>query len=330
MEPYIHFPLCRPLGKIFTILHQVDTADTLKLLSDPTRLRLLGLLAKEELSVAELQDVLDMGQSRISSHLGLLRQGELVIDRKDGKKSYYVLNRSMPAETRKLLRVVCESFELQEQAKADLQNLDRILQQRRKLSEEFFNAVAGNIAKYKCPGRSWEAIGHFLLRLTPQIIIADLGAGEGFLSQLLARRARKVYCIDNSRRMVEVGADLANKNGFSNLVYKLGDIEKVPLGDEEVDLALLSQALHHANHPLTAIAEAFRILKPGGCIVVLDLLEHQFEKAREMYADRWLGFSQNQIYSWLKDAGFEQVEVSVVAKESSEPFFETLLACGSK
>ena len=308
----------------------MDTADTLKLLSDPTRLRLLGLLEKEELSVAELQDILGMGQSRISSHLGLLRQGELVIDRKDGKKSFYVLNRSMPGERRKLLRVVCESFALQDQAKTDLQNLERILEKRRKLSEAFFNSVAGNIDKYKCPGRSWEAIGHFLLKITPPITIADLGAGEGFLSQLLARRAEKVYCIDNSRRMVEVGAALAEKNGFTNLFYKLGDIEKVPLADEEVDLALLSQALHHASHPLTALTEAFRILKQGGRLIVLDLLEHQFEKAREMYADRWLGFSQNQMYSWLKDAGFEQVEVSVVAKETTEPFFETLLASGIK
>jgi ubiquinone/menaquinone biosynthesis C-methylase UbiE/DNA-binding HxlR family transcriptional regulator len=308
----------------------VDTADTLKLLSDSTRLRLLRLLVEEELSVAELQEILNMGQSRISTHLGLLKQGELVEDRREGKRSYYHISRSLAKETQELLQVVCDSFDKQGQGKSDIQSLNRILDQRRELSEKFFNTVAENLGKYPCPGRTWEAIGHFLLKLTPAIVIADLGAGEGIISQLLARRAEKVYCIDSSKRMVEVGTDLAMKNGFTNLKYKLGDIENVPLRNEEVDLSLLSQALHHARQPDQAIREAHRILKPGGQIIILDLLEHQFEKARELYNDQWLGFSQNQIYRWLKDAGFDQVEVSIVAKAAEEPHFQTILASAVK
>lgn len=308
----------------------MDTLDTLKLLSDSTRLRLIILLQIEELSVAELQDILNMGQSRISTHLGLLRQGDLVIDRKDGKKSFYQINRTMPAKLGQLVQLVSDSYKEQPQATEDVTNLKRILSQRRKLSEQFFNSVAGGLSKNHCPGRSWEAIGHFLLKLTPRIVIADLGAGEGHISQLLARKAEQVYCIDNSKRMVEVGTELAKKNGFENLEYRHGDIETIPLDNEQVDLALLSQALHHAEHPPQAIAEAHRILKPGGQIIILDLLEHQFEKAHELYADRWLGFSENQVYQWLKDAGFEQVEVSVVAKEEQDPHFQTMLASGTK
>lgn len=308
----------------------MDTADTLKLLSDSTRLRLVRLLTEEELSVAELQDILNMGQSRISSHLGLLRQGELVEDRRDGKKSFYQISHSLSRETKKLLQVVCNSFDKQEKAISDSQSLDRILDQRRKLSEKFFNSVAENLGKYPCPGRSWEAIGHFLLKLTPAIKIADLGAGEGIISQLLARRADSVHCIDNSKRMVEVGTELAKKSGFNNLHYTYGDIEDIPLGDGEVDLSLLCQALHHARQPLQALKEAHRILKPGGQVIIIDLLEHQFEEARELYNDQWLGFSQNKLYHWLKEVGFEQVDVSVVAKETSEPYFETLLASGTK
>lgn len=308
----------------------MDTVDTLKLLSDPTRLRLIRLLVNEELSVAELQEVLNMGQSRISSHLGILRQGNLVEDRRDGKKSYYHLNRFLDSETKALVKVVCVSFDKQEQAQRDTENLRRILDQRQELSEKFFNSVAENLGKYHCPGRSWEALGHFLLKLTPSITIADLGAGEGIISQLLARHAQMVYCIDNSKKMVEVGSTLAKKNGFTNLCYKLGEIEHLPLEDGSFDLALLSQALHHARVPVEALQEAYRILKPGGQIIVLDLLEHQFEKARELYADRWLGFSKNQLYRWLKEVGFEQVEVSMVAKESEEPFFETVLASARK
>jgi ubiquinone/menaquinone biosynthesis C-methylase UbiE/DNA-binding HxlR family transcriptional regulator len=308
----------------------VDTADTLKLLSDSTRLRLLRLLVEEELSVAELQEILDMGQSRISSHLGLLKQGELVEDRREGKKSFYHINRSLDPEIQTLLKVVCDAIDKEGNQEPDAHNLKRIIDQRRELSEKFFNSVAENLGKYHCPGRSWEAIGHFLLKLTPSIVIADLGAGEGIISQLLARRAETVYCIDNSKRMVEVGTELAAKNGFNNLIYKYGDIEKVPLDNNQVDLALLSQALHHARQPLQALEEAHRILKPGGQIIVLDLLEHQFEKARELYNDQWLGFSQNQLYRWMKEVGFEQVDVSIVAKEKEEPFFETLLASAVK
>jgi len=190
--------------------------------------------------------------------------------------------------------------------------------------------VAGRLGKHYCPGRSWEAIGHFLLHLTPKIRIADLGAGEGLVSQLLANRAESVVCVDNSPKMVEFGRELARKNGFTNLSYQLGDIEDVPLEDNSVDLALLSQALHHAQHPQTAVAEAYRILQPGGQLIIIDLLEHQFEKARELYADTWLGFSQNVLYQFLKSSGFRQVNVDVVAREEQEPNFETVLASGVK
>ena len=148
------------------------------------------------------------------------------------------------------------------------------------------------------------------------------------ISQLLARRVAKVWCIDNSPRMVEVGTELAAKNGLANLTYKLGDIETVPLPDRSVDLAILSQALHHAQHPDVAIQEAYRILKPGGQLLLLDLKAHTFEKAREIYADVWLGFSENSLHGFIRSAGFDQVEVTTVSREEQAPFFETLLASG--
>lgn len=307
-----------------------DSWETLKLLADSTRVRILSLLAQEELSVAELQEVLDMGQSRISSHLGLLRQGELVHDRREGKKTFYALNAGADAEAVSLLRAACNSVEKTEQIASDRANLKRILEKRKQKSEQYFNSVAGRLGKNYCPGRSWEAIGHFLLHLTPKIKIADLGAGEGLISQLLANRAEQVICVDNSPKMVEFGSELAEKNGFGNLSYKLGDIEEVPLKDDSVDLALLSQALHHAQHPQKAVEEAYRILKPGGQLIIIDLLEHQFEKARELYADVWLGFSENTLYQYLKSAGFRQAKVDVVAREEQEPHFETVLASGVK
>jgi ArsR family transcriptional regulator len=304
--------------------------DILKILSDPTRLRLLALLSREELSVAELQEILGMGQSRISSQLALLRTVNLVQDRREGKKAFYSFRADLPPKTSGLVRAAIESVSELPVIGEDRENLDRILQKRRRTQEQYFNQLAGRLGKNYCPGRSWEAIGHLALRLTPSIDIADLGAGEGLISQLLAQRARRVWCIDNSQRMVEVGSELAQRNGLANLTYKLGDIESVPLEPASVDLAILSQALHHAQKPQLAVEEAFRILRPGGQLIVLDLNEHSFEKARELYADVWLGFSESALHGFLKKAGFVKVEVASVAKEAAEPQFETLLASGVK
>ncbi len=302
--------------------------DTLKTLSDPTRLRLLALVSREELSVAELQEILGMGQSRISSQLAQLRQANLVSDRREGKKAFYSLRSDLDPRTADLLRSALAAMHDNPSLGEDRENLNRILRKRRETQEQYFNLIAGRLGKNYCPGRSWEAIGHLALRLTPQIDVADLGAGEGLISQLLARRARQVWCIDNSPRMVEVGTELAARNGLDNLSYKLGDIETVPLPDQSVDLAILSQALHHAQHPQSAVSEAHRILRPGGQVLILDLNEHSFEKARELYADVWLGFRESALHGFLKQSGFTQVEVATVAKETVEPYFETLLASG--
>jgi ubiquinone/menaquinone biosynthesis C-methylase UbiE/DNA-binding transcriptional ArsR family regulator len=304
--------------------------DHLKILSDSTRLRLLALLLKEELSVAELQEILGMAQSRISSQLALLRQAGFVSDRREGKKAFYSLRAGLEPKQLALLRAACDSVAELPESGEDRESLERVLLKRRRLSEQYFNLIAGKLGKNYCPGRSWEAIGHLALRLVPAVTVADLGAGEGLISQLIAHRAERVWCIDNSERMVEVGTELARKNGLANLTYKLGDIEAVPLPDKSVDLAILSQALHHATHPQVAINEAFRILKPGGQVLILDLNEHHYEKAHEQFGDLWLGFKESALHGFLKKAGFTKAQVTAVSRETTEPFFETLLATGVK
>lgn len=307
-----------------------DSWETLKILSDPTRVRLLALVRREELSVGELEEILGMAQSRISSQLAQLRQADLVVDRRDGKKAYYSLRPGLAPSIATLINAACDAVAELPEPRNDRADLERILQKRRSYQEQYFNLIAGKLGKNYCPGRSWEAIGHLALRLTPPITVADLGAGEGLISQLLARRAAKVWCIDNSPRMVEVGTELAARNGLDNLTYKLGDIEKVPLPDQSVDLGILSQALHHAHRPQLAVEEAFRILRPGGQLLVLDLKEHGFEKARELYADVWLGFKESALHGFLRKAGFDSVEVTTVSREAVEPHFETLLGSGTR
>jgi ArsR family transcriptional regulator len=196
-------------------LHVVNSSwDHLKILSDSTRLRLLALLLREELSVAELQEILGMAQSRISSQLALLRQAGFVSDRREGKKAFYSLRATLDPKQLTLLRAACDAVTDLPESGEDRDSLDRVLQKRRRVSEQYFNLIAGKLGKNYCPGRSWEAIGHLALRLVPAITVADLGAGEGLISQLIAHRAERVWCIDNSERMVEVGTELARKNGL--------------------------------------------------------------------------------------------------------------------
>jgi ArsR family transcriptional regulator len=169
-----------------------------------------------------------------------------------------------------------------------------------------------------------------LVRILPPLVVADLGSGEGLLSELLARRCRKVIAVDNSEKIVAFGAAKAKKNGLKNLEFRLGDLENPPVEAQSVDLVILSQALHHAETPAVAINSAFKMLRAGGQIMILDLLQHNFEKARELYGDRWLGFAEGDLHRWLEEAGFKKIEISVVAREEQPPHFQTLLASGAK
>ena len=298
---------------------------SLRLAADASRLRLLLLLEQEELSVAELQEILAQGQSRISTHLAQLKQAGLVDDRRTGKNAFYRL--TAPAELMDLLRKA--SAEVKETAE-DQQSLRLTLRKRQDQMRRYFDELAGKFGRQYVPGRSWKGVAEALIKLMPPMVIADLGAGEGTISQLMAQRAKKVIAIDNSEKMVEFGAELARKHGIGNMEYRLGELEDVPIRTGTVDLAFLSQALHHARHPHRAVEEARRILKPGGRIAVLDLNRHHFEEAREMYADVWLGFTELELERYLKGGGFKNVETAVVYKEPEAPYFETLLGTGEK
>lgn len=299
----------------------------LRLLADETRLRLLLLLQQEELSVVELQEILGMGQSRISTHLAQLRQAGLVRDRRAGKNIYYVL---APAATDGGLAPILKAAEELTEVPGDSRALQLTLAKRKDKAREYFNQLAGKFGRTYCPGRTWQGMAHLFLALIPGLTVADLGAGEGTLAQLLARRAHRVIAIDNSEKMVEFGSQLARDHGFQNLEYRQGDLENPPIDPASIDVAILSQALHHAQNPGRTVAAAFTMLKPGGKIAILDLLAHQFEKARELYADTWLGFTEAQLLEFLEAAGFTNIEVAVVARDEQNPQFQTLLATGRK
>jgi ubiquinone/menaquinone biosynthesis C-methylase UbiE len=300
----------------------------LKVVSDPTRLRILLLLQGEELSVAELQEILAMGQSTISTHLSQLKQADLVEDRRTGKSSLYSLK--IDPDTGILCELLKQAKGEIPEAGADRAAMRRVVKKRQDRMRTFFDSVAGRLGKDFVPGKSWKGVAEALLLLLPPMVIADLGAGEGTFALLLAQRATKVIAVDTSAKMIEVGREQAQRHGVKNVEYRLGDMEELPIDDASVDLVFFSQSLHHAMHPERAVHEAARILKPDGRIVILDLIKHRFEEARELYADEWLGFSESEVEAMLEKAGFCNVQASVVHKEAEPPQFQTLLAVGDK
>ena len=279
--------------------------------------------------MAELQEILGMGQSRISMALSQLKLAGLVELRRVGQKSLY--KKTVPAGIGPVLEETLRQAgeEIRESA-ADAEALALVLRKRKDKLREYFDELAGRFGRHYVPGRSWQGMAEMLFRLMPPLVIADLGAGEGTLALMLAQRAERVIAVDSSEKMVEYGEGVAKSHGVQNLEYRLGDLEELPLQDGEADLALLHQSLHHALHPQKALDEAWRILKPGGRVVVMDLVRHGFEEARELYADVWLGFSQAELVDLLKRSGFERTEVSVVHRESEAPHFETLMAIGER
>ncbi len=306
--------------------------ESLKLLSDPTRLRLLILLDGEELSVVELQDILSMKQSRISTQLALLKQAGLVQMRRTGKNNLYALA-DVPAPqaaARQLQALVRASAEEIPEAAADQRALRLALAKRADQARAYFDQLAGKFGRSYLPGRSWKGLAETLLKLMPRQTIADLGAGEGTFSQLLAQRASRVIAVDNSEAMVRYGSQKAAENGFTNLEYRLGDIQAPPVADGEVDLTFFSQSLHHARKPQQALREAFRITRPGGRVVILDLLKHDFEQARELYEDVWLGFAEVELAQFLETAGWVDLAITVVDREVDAPHFQTILAIAEK
>ena len=302
----------------------------LRAAADPTRLRILLLLKAEELSVAELQEILVMGQSTISTHLSQLKQAGLVEDRRTGKSSFYRLGATAPGGGGFLEELLAKAEMDTPHAPADRATMRAVVKKRQDKMRAFFDTMAGRVGKDYVPGKSWKSLAEALLRLMPPLVIADLGAGDGAFALLLAQRAKQVIAVDSSARMLDFGREQAARHGIDNVEFRLGDMEEPPVDAASVDLVFFSQSLHHALHPERAVQQAARILRPGGRIAILDLARHRFEEARELYADERLGFSEAELLDLLERAGFQSVTTSIVDRETEPPQFQTLLAIGEK
>jgi len=254
-----------------------------------------------------------------------------VEDRRTGKKNLYRLSADGHAAGHEFLEGLLARAESETpEAPADRTAMRRVVKKRQDRMRSFFDSMAGRLGKDYVPGKSWKSLAEALLRLLPRLEMADLGAGDGSFSLLLARRALRVIAVDASEKMLDVGRELAARHGVENIEFRAGDMEELPIDTEAVDVAFFSQSLHHALHPRHALQEAARILKPGGRLVVLDLARHRFEEAREMYADEWLGFAEAELESMLEKAAFVNIDVAIVDREAEAPQFQTLLATAEK
>jgi SAM-dependent methyltransferase len=303
-----------------------------RLLGDEARLRLLRVLARERLNVTELTGVLGLAQSGVSRHLGLLKDAGLVAEERDGGFSYYRLAPALDSNgDGALATMLRDQFERSAEdpaVRADEARLQEILRVRK----ENFDAHAGpdtRDARQLVPGRSWAAWSRALGLLMPALKVADLGCGEGYLTIEAARWASRVVAVDRSAVVLKRARALAERRRVANVVWKKGELEQLPLGDASVDVAMLSQALHHAVDPARAVAEAARVTVPGGRVLVLDLRAHREEWVRAKLGDRRLGFEDEELKRMLIGAGLEQVRTGVGAKKAGDPF-TVLIASGTK
>lgn len=297
----------------------------LKALGDDNRLRILNLLSREELSGSDLMEVLNLGQSRVSTHLNLMKEVGLVSDRRVGRRSLYSV-----VEGAALLGTALESCTGTPEFVADVAGLEALLDRRRDETRSYFDRVAAQFGEEILPGRTWEGLCRSLIKLLPPGRYADLGIGDGLLTLMLAEVAEQVTAVDLSAEMLAHLEQRASKRGFDNIELVQGELDELPLEDEDYDVVVLSQALHHAERPERALAESVRITRPGGKVLVIDLLAHSEDWVREKLQDRHQGFTEAALQGLLASAGLEQVSVQRVARDPHPPHFMTLVAVGAR
>jgi ArsR family transcriptional regulator len=303
------------------------TSRLLRALADESRLRILHLLAQEELSGTDLMEILNMGQSRVSTHLALLKEVGLVLDRKAGRRIFYSI---APGPAAGFWESVQSENAKAPEFEADSAGLRALRERNRAERRAYFDRVAASFGEELLPGRTWEGLARALLQLAPRARYADLGIGDGLLTLMLTEVATRVTAVDISAEMLAQLEKRAKAKGISNLEYVEGDIEDLPLPDASHDVVVMSQALHHARTPARCLGEAQRVLVRGGRLLVIDLLAHTEEWVREKLGHLHLGFTEQALEELVLEAGFERVRVARAARDPQPPHFMTLVATAIK
>lgn len=299
----------------------------LRLLAEPTRLRLLLLLTVESLTVAEMTAVTRLSQSRISSHLGRLREAGLVYDRAVGNANMYSVDtQRWNANIRPIWGTLIDQLD-DEQLHRDRERAAEIVRQRSQRTG-WAESVAGRMERQYSPGRTWEAMASALIELLALGDVLDVASGDGVLAELLCQRARSVTSLDRSEAVISAARRRLTQRG--NVDFKVGDMHALPFADASFDQVFLLHALTYSQAPETAIMEATRVLRHGGSLIVATLAQHEHEATVSAYDHVNLGFSPDQLSNWLQDAGLEVLTCAITAREPRPPYFHVITASANK
>jgi ArsR family transcriptional regulator len=295
-------------------------SSVLRLLADPTRVRLLALLEREELTVAELASVLHLAQPRVSTHLAKLKEAELVRDRRAGVSAYYRANNEGDDHQHALLRSLRESID-DALLREDAARLPGVLANRAR-EEGWADTVAGDMERHYSPGRTWETLARSLLQLLETGDVLDIASGDGITAELLAPHARSIVCVDSSER-VAIAAGKRLKP-FANVKVVQGDMHALELGQQRFDLVLMLHALTYSERPATAVAEAAGVLRPGGRLLAVTLGRHDHRAAVEPFDHRNLGFTETELRDYAAAADLQVVSCNRISRERKAPHFEVI------
>lgn len=288
-------------------------SDAFKALGDPTRLRILRLVGEAPLNVSELVSLVGIAQSSVSHHLSKLKGLELIREERQAGFTYYSLD-VPPTDSRWPLIRLAKDAEDTHGDRARLVELLRRREDRASLNEKLLE-----------PGQSWMLWATALSTLLPPLDVVDFGCGTGVLTVEIARWARKVTAIDRSASALEQASARAERQGLENVTFLEADLAKLPLATGKKDLVVISQSLHHVADPEAVLAEAARILKPSGRLVVLELMPHEETWVRERLGHAHLGLAPDALQAQLALAGFKSIQFTPYGRDGSSPFRVYLL-----
>jgi ArsR family transcriptional regulator len=299
----------------------------LRVFADATRVRLLSLLEGEELTVAQLSAITQLAQPRVSTHLARLKEAGLVRDRRAGVSAYYRFEESALDAAQRALWLSISSGSDDPLLRQDAERVPGVLAMRA-ADQNWADSVAGDMERHYSPGRTWEALARTALPLLEPGDVLDIASGDGVLAELLAPHSHRYVCVDTSARVVAAAAERLKR--FGNVEVREGDMHALPFADGSFDLVVLMHALTYAARPQQAVAEATRVLKRGGRLLLSSLARHEHRAVVEAYGHVNLGFPEKDLRKFAEKAGLRIVSSETVTRERRPPHFEVISLIGSK